>query len=129
MTDPRIERLAALIVEYSLGLTEGQVVRIDGLDAAEPFAVALYRHALAAGAFPYTNISPSGLTEILLEHGSDEQLDFVSPLQWEEIEHLDALVTIWSESNTRSLSRVDPVRHARHLGARRKLSNRRWERL
>ena len=129
MTDPRIERLAALIVDYSLELGEGQIVRIDGLEVAAPFAGSLYRRALATGAFPYTSVGLSGLAEILLEHGSDEQLEFISPLQWAEIEHIDALVTIWSETNTRSFSRVDPVRQARYLGARRKLSNRRWERI
>jgi aminopeptidase len=129
MSDPRVERLAELVIDYSLDLRPGQVVRIDGLEVAAPFAAALYRRALAAGAHPYTNVGFSGLLEILLEHGSDEQLDYLSPLQWDEIEHLDALVTIWSEANTRSLSRADPIRQARYIGAQRKLSNRRWERI
>jgi aminopeptidase len=129
VTDPRIERLADLIVDYSLELKEGQIVRIDGLEVAAPFALALYRSALGAGAHPYTRLGFSGLLETLLKHGSEEQLDYVSPLQWAELEHLDALVTIWSESNTRSLTRVDPDRHARLIGAHRKLSNRRWERI
>jgi aminopeptidase len=38
-------------------------------------------------------------------------------------------VTIWSEANTRSLSRVDPDRHSRYIAAHRRLSNRRWERI
>jgi aminopeptidase len=129
VTDPRVERLAELIVDYSLGLGEGQVVRIDGFEVAQPFALALYRSSLRAGAHPYTNVSISGLLEILLTHGSREQVEYVSPLQWEEVERLDALVTIWSEANTRSLSRVDPVRLAAQIGAQRKLSNRRWERI
>jgi aminopeptidase len=129
VSDPRLERLAELIVDYSLELRPGQVVRIDGLEVAAPFAVALYRGALAADAHPYTNVSFSGLLEILLEHGSDDQLDYLSPLQWDELERLDALVTIWSEANTRSLSGADPHRHARYLGAQRRLSNRRWERI
>ena len=38
-------------------------------------------------------------------------------------------MTIWSETNTRALSRVDPTRHAAYIAAQRKLSNRRWERI
>jgi aminopeptidase len=38
-------------------------------------------------------------------------------------------VTVWSETNTRALSRVDPARHAAYIAAQRKLSNRRWERI
>jgi aminopeptidase len=129
VTDPRVDRLADLIVDYSLELTEGQVVRLDGFEVAAPFALALYRAALEAGAHPYTRLSFSGLLEILLERGSEAQVDYISPLQWNELEHLDALVTIWSEANTRSLSGVEPARHARLIGSHRKLSNRRWERI
>jgi aminopeptidase len=129
MTDPRVERLADLLVDYSLALREGRVLRIDSSDAGSPLVLALYGAALRAGALPYPNIALSGLGEALLLHGSDEQLTYISPIQWEEIEQLDALVTIWSETNTRALSRVDPERHAAHIAAQRRLSNRRWERI
>jgi aminopeptidase len=129
MTDPRVERLAGLLTEYSLRLGEGKVLRIDSLDAGAPLVLALYGAALRAGALPYTNVGLSGLGESLFQHGSDEQLTYLSPIQWEEIEQLDALVTVWSEMNTRSLSRVDPTRHAAYIAAQRKLSNRRWERI
>jgi aminopeptidase len=129
VTDPRVERLAELIVDYSLELGEPQILRIDALDVGAPLMLALYRAALRAGARPYANVQLDGLVEILLERGSDEQLAYLSPLQWHEVETIDALVTVWSEVNTRNLTRVDPARHARLLGAQRKLSNRRWERI
>jgi aminopeptidase len=129
MTDPRIERLAALLVDYSLKLRAGKVLRIDSLDAGSPLVLALYGAALRAGALPYTNVGLSGLGETLFQYASDEQLTYLSPIQWEEIEQLDALVTIWSETNTRALSRVEPTRHTAYIAAQRKLSNRRWERI
>jgi aminopeptidase len=129
VSDPRVERLADLLVDYSLGLEEGQVVRIDGFDVAQPLALALYRSALQAGGHPYTNLGLSGLVEVLLEHGSEEQRGFISAVQRQEVETIDALVTIWSEVNTRSLSRVDPGRHAAYIAAHRQLANRRWERI
>jgi aminopeptidase len=129
VTDPRVTRLAQLIVEYSLELKPRQILRIDGPEVASPLVLALYRPALAAGAFPYATISAEGLLEILLDSGSDEQIAHVSPLQMHEIDTIDALATIWSETNTRSLSRVDPDRHARFLSAQRRLANRRWERI
>jgi aminopeptidase len=129
MSDPRVTKLAELVADYSLGLGERQIVRIDAPDVAAPLALALYRAALGAGAYPYANVSVDGLLEILLEEGSEEQIAYVSPVQWEEMETMDALATIWSDENTRSLSRVDPGRHARFLGAQRTLANRRWERI
>jgi aminopeptidase len=129
VTDPRVLRLAQLVVDYSMQLGERHVLRIDAPEVASPLARELYRAALAAGAFPYTSLTVDGLLEILLDHGSEEQLAYVSSVQWHEIETIDALATIWSDTNTRSLSRVDPGRQARFLGAQRQLSNRRWERI
>jgi aminopeptidase len=129
MTDQRVERLAELVVDYSLELGEGQVVRIDGLDVGQPLALAVYRAALRAGAHPYTNVGLSGLVELLLQHGSKEQREFISPIQRQEVDTVDAIVTIWSEANTRSLSGIDPAKHAGYMTAHRQLLNRRWERI
>jgi aminopeptidase len=129
VSDIRVSRLASLIVEYSLALQPRQILRIDAPESASPLVLELYRAALAADAFPYSTLSVDGLLEILLEEGSDEQLTHISALQFHEIDTIDALATVWSETNTRSLSRVDPGRHARFLKAQRQLSNRRWERI
>ena len=129
MNDPRVDRLAELVVGYALGLGKGDVVRLDGFDVSAPLALALYRSALRAGAYPYTNIVPTGLNGFLVAEGSDEQLAYIAPTQWHEIEELDAIVTIWSEQNTRSFSNADEQRHSAYIATQRKLSNRRWERI
>ena len=129
MNDPRVERLGELVAEYSLALQPGQIVRIDGFEVASPLALAVFRAAVAAGANPYVNVTLEGLTELLVEQGSEEQLTFISPIRWSEVETLDALVTIWAETNTRSFTRADPTRHSRMIAAHRQLSNRRWERI
>jgi len=105
------------------------VLRIDGHEVGAPLAVALYRSALRAGALPYTNLTLGGLAERLVAEGSDEQIAYLSPVQWHEIEAIDALVTIWSETNTRSFSRADERKHSALIAAQRQLSNRRWERI
>jgi aminopeptidase len=129
MVDPRINRLADLIVEYSLELSPGQVFRIDAAEVASPLVLALYKAAVRAGAHPYSALGLEGTLELLLEHGTDEQIEYIAPHYWDEIEEIDAIATVWSEANTRALSRVDPARHANYLAAQRKLHNRRWERI
>ena len=46
-----------------------------------------------------------------------------------EIDTIDAAVTIWSETNTRSFSRADPERRQKQLAARRQVSVRGQERI
>ena len=129
MSDPRVERLATLLVDYSLGLGEGEVLRINSSDAAAPLVLELQRAALARGAHAYGNIALEGLSEILVSEGSKEQREFVSDLALREVDRLDAEVTIWSETNTRAFSRSDPEARGQVYAAERSLVNRRWERI
>ena len=129
MRDPRVARLGELIVSYSLGLEAGKVVRIDAPPVASPLSVELYRAALAAGAHPYVHVELERLPELLLAEGSEEQLEFVSPIARAELDLVDAIVTVWSQSNTRALSRADAQRHQRLLASTQQLAKRRWERM
>jgi aminopeptidase len=129
MADARLARLGELIVGYSLGLQPGKVFRIDTPYVGVPLAVELYRAGLEAGALPYANVELEQLPEVLVREGSDEQLDFVPPGAIGEIELVDAISTIWAESNTRALTGAQPERHQRLIAATRVLTNRRWERI
>ncbi|MDR7418224.1 MAG: aminopeptidase [Armatimonadota bacterium] len=128
MTDPRLTRLARVLVQYSLAVKPGQLVRIDGPALAAPLITEAYREALAAGAHVYTNVSVDGTQEIFFKHASDEQLRFVSPVTAFEIERLDAHLGIWAHYNTRALTSVDPKRQAARREATRPISQRFLER-
>ena len=129
MTDPRVTKLAELLVDYSLELRAGQLVRIDGGTVAAPLVTEVYRQALRAGANPRTRIEVEGLDVIAVNEASDDQLSFVSEIDRVEVENLDAIATIWSDRNTRSLTQADPQRVSRRIASRRKLTNRFWERI
>jgi aminopeptidase len=129
MTDPRVAKLADLLVNYSLELGPGQLIRIDGATVATPLVTEIYRSALRAGANPRTRVEVEGLDVIAVSESSDEQLTFVSEIERFEVENVDAVVTIWADRNTRSLSQADPRRVSRRIGSRRQLTNRFWERI
>lgn len=129
MIDARAERLARLIVEYSLGLETGEVFRIDGAAESLALVVPVYEQALEAGAHPYTQMSADGAAEALLRDGSDAQITYLPAAAGEEIEALNALFTIWSDVNTKALSGVDPARQQLLLDSRQELSKRRTERI
>jgi len=128
--DPRYDRLAELVLDHSLRLQAGEVLRIEGdAAAAAPLVVPLHREATKRGAHAYTALELGGLKEVLVEHGSDEQLDFVSPIELREMDAIDTSITIWSESNTRSFTRADTDRRQRQLSAQRQVAIRRRDRI
>jgi aminopeptidase len=127
--DPRVERLAALLLDYSLELEPASVLRLEASEAGTPLVLALYRAAIDRELLPYTSMQLEGLDEIMLADGRGRQLEFISDIAWREVELIDASVTIWGRENTRSFTRLDSARHATLLGARRRVSNRFWERI
>jgi aminopeptidase len=129
MTDPRVAKLASLLINYSLELKPGQIVRIDAGAVAAPLVREVYRETLRAGAHPRTRIEVEGADVIALQESSEEQLTFVSDMDRFEVEQLDAVVTIWGDTNTRALGQADPQRVSRRIASRRKLTNRFWERI
>ena len=129
MIDPRYERLAELVLDHSLELKPGQVVRIEADAVAAPLIVPLHREAIKRGAHAYTAVDLSGLTELLVGHGSEEQVSFVSPIELREMERIDAAISIWSETNTRSFSRADTERRQRQLAAARQVAIKRRDRV
>jgi aminopeptidase len=129
VTDPRLARLATLLIDYSLGLGEGEVLRINSTDSAAPLILELQKAAIARGAHAYANVALEGLSEILVAEGSKAQREFVSDLALREVDRLDAEVTIWAEANTKSFSHADPEARGQVYAAERSLVNRRWQRI
>ena len=129
MTDPRVAKLADLLVNYSLELKPGQLVRIDAGTVAAPLVRELYRAALRAGANPRTRVEVEGIDVIAVNESTEEQLTFVSEVERFDVEHVDAVITIWADRNTRSLSQSDPERVSKRIASQRTLTNRLWERI
>src|SRR3954470_4966803 len=108
MRDPRLEKLADVLVNYSTGVRPGQLVRITSPSIAAPLVAELYRRVVAAGAHPMVRVSPDELSEIFLKNASDEQLKYVNPVSLFEVERIDASIGVWADENTKALTNVDP---------------------
>lgn len=121
MYDPRLDRWAKVLVEYSLAVKPGEYVLIEGHHLAAPLIRALCRTVLAAGAHPEAQVHLDGLEEDFLKRATDAQLDFVSPARKTAFERLDAWIYLWGDGNTRELSGVDPERLRRRSAATRSL--------
>lgn len=123
MADPRIEKFADILVNYSTGLKKGETVIIRAEAAAEELVREVYRSALAAGAHPRVKLGFAGAENIFFAEASDEQIDHLSPIDVFEAEHSDALISIRAQDNTRSMSAVSPEKQARRSRAAKPLQD------
>ena len=121
MTDPRVDRLADVLVSYSTHVEPGDLVLVEGSALAAPLVRAVYRKVLEAGGHPHARIAIDGLAEHLLKNGSDEQLEWLNPTRVEEFERADVRMVFDSDFNTRTLTGVDPARQARAARSRERL--------
>jgi aminopeptidase len=126
--DPRIARLADVVVSYSLKLRPGDVVLVHSPTIAEPLIDELVRAVVRAGAMPHLRLSAEGTDHAFLSRASDELLATMPPHALKEMELADARIAVHADWNTRALSRVDPSRAARRSEAMRPVMERYMER-
>lgn len=117
MTDPRVEKFAHVLVDYSTDIQPGERVMIEATTAAEPLVRCVYKRVLERGGHPHILLSLPDQEEILFASGNDEQLEFVPTLHKVAVEQFDARIRIYSEVNTRAHTQVDPARLARRQKA------------
>lgn len=128
MTDPRLTKMAQVLVHYSLALKEGELCSINTSPLAAPLVREIYREALLAGAHPLIRLNMEGLEELMLRHGSQAQLTHLPKFVEQEVEEIDARIAIMGSENTRVLSGSDPQKIALRRQAARHIMERSMQR-
>lgn len=138
MKDLRLERLARMLLTYSLDLRKGQLFQISGGYQAKPLIKALLSEAADIGAIPYVKITDAELTRLIYgcfdADKPDECADvYNKQLDWETAywRCLAGQVVIGVDENDMELAGVDPRKLQARAKALRPLNDliideRRW---
>lgn len=110
MRDPRVEKLADVLVSYSVAVRPEEKVLIQGEVQAGPLLEAIYASVLKAGGHPFMVVTLPGTDELLYRHASDEQLQHVPEPIKLAIETYDVRIGVMGSENTKALSGVDPAK-------------------
>jgi aminopeptidase len=113
MTDPRVSKLAKVLVRYSLDLKPGERFVLRTSPLAEELNLAVYEEAVKAGAFITIIQSIPGARQIFYKYASPDQLDHIHDFEKLVTETYDAYLAIDASSNTRELTGIDPKLFAR----------------
>jgi aminopeptidase len=107
MADPRIQKLAELVVNYSTKIKPGNKVVINAPNTAQPLTRAIYLEVVKAGGLPI--VLPRGdFEDILYRFGTDEQIQYVHQPQRYIAEEYDARFAILADDNTKKFSNIAP---------------------
>jgi aminopeptidase len=108
VNDPRLIKMAQLLARHSLELKRKDLLVIRTTPLAAPLVLEVMREALKAGAYPYLRAEIEGTQEIFLKEAAAELLDFLNPVDVQEMEHVDAILSILAPFNNKALSGVEP---------------------
>ncbi len=117
MSDPRVKKLAQVLVDHSARIQPGDRVLLEATFAAEPLVRELYALILQRGGHPHPLFSFPGQETIFYTYASEAQLDFAPTFQVLAYREFESRIRIHSATDTRALSQVDPARQARRKKA------------
>lgn len=110
MKDPRIEKLAQILVDYSANIKPGDRVAIEATTAAVPLVRAVYARVLERGGHPALLLDLTDQDEILFAKANDEQLEALPVFRKLAYDQFESRIRIASATNPRALSNVDPAK-------------------
>lgn len=116
-----VEKLAALATEYCLPVSKRKKIGIEGNVVATPLIQQLYKHILLKGGHPIINAEIDGLRELLYEYGNAEQMTFVSPFDKFFVSEVDGIISIFADTNVKSLSGVPPAKIKERTASQREI--------
>lgn len=118
MRDPRLDKLAASLLDYSLDLQRGEKVIIEGESGSVDLMLALVEAAYARQAVPYLDLGDERLRRAWLLGATREQMDLRVSWEMNRVKDVDATVTILAGANASELADVPGhILEASHLAS------------
>ncbi|MDA8441989.1 MAG: aminopeptidase [Peptococcaceae bacterium] len=106
MKDPRIDKLAKNLINYSVKLQPGEKILIEAIGLEFPLLQAVIKEAYAAGGTPFVTIKNHQVLRELLLETSVEQLQQMATYEAARMKDMDAYIGIRSGENITELSDV-----------------------
>ena len=106
MTDPRIEKLADVLINYSCAVKAGEKILIEAIDVPHAFTRALVKSAAAAGGRPLVMLKSNEVNRALMMAGTREQWEAVSAVERQQMESVQCYIGARGNHNVSELSDV-----------------------
>ena len=108
MHDPRFDKLAKVLVEYSTRLKRNETVLIETFDVPDEMTVALVRAARKAGAIPFAQLQHARVNRELALNATERQLNLTAIHELARMKKMDAYIAIRGSNNITELSDIPP---------------------
>src|SRR5438876_6626961 len=108
MHDDRFDKLAKLLVKYSVRLKRTETVLIEAFDIPAEMTVALMRAARKAGGVPFAQTYQTRVNRTLALEASDRQLNLMASHELARMKKMNAYIAMRGSHNITELADVPP---------------------
>jgi len=119
MRDPRVEKLADILLHHSTRVQAGETVLISSTELGKPLVEEVFHKTLSLGAFPLLKLTFSNLQPLYYQAASGEQLDTLLEVEELTYKKADVLINIRAPGNMKQLTGIEPQRMTRRMQATR----------
>ena len=106
MQDERFDKLAKLLVEYSIRLKRNETVLIEAFDIPDEMTAALIRATQNAGGVPFAQVYHARVNRALALEASDRQLNIMASHELARMKKMNAYIAMRGSHNVTELADV-----------------------
>src|SRR5690242_21965499 len=99
MKDPRIEKLANGLINYSVQLQKGEKVLIENFGLQRELVTALVKEAYEAGGYPFVLLKDQQVDRALLLGSQEDQYTLMAQFEANVMKEMDAYIGLRSGEN------------------------------
>lgn len=106
MKDPRIEQLAANLINYSVRLQPGEKILIEAIGSGMPLARELVKQAYKAGGVPFITLKDNETLRLIIKECTVEQMKAMAAYDLARMKEMNAYIGLRASDNVSELGDV-----------------------
>ena len=110
MKDPRVAKLADVLVGYSTHVQPGEKVLVEAYDIPDDVVTALVTRIAEAGGLPFVTVKRNSVLRALYNNATEEQMRLTGEFEKARMAEMDAYIGVRGSENSTELSDVPDER-------------------
>jgi aminopeptidase len=106
MTDPRYQKLASLLVNYSTEIKKGDFALLDMIDVPDEFSLELMRTVRAAGGTPFIEVRHTRVSREIVRQTDEKHAAALRDIELYRMKKMQAYIAIRGSANASENSDV-----------------------
>ncbi|MDP9175325.1 MAG: aminopeptidase [Planctomycetota bacterium] len=106
MLDPRVDKLASMLISYSCAVKKGEKILIEAIDVPHEFTTALVRHTADAGGFPLVLLKSNQVSRAMMMVAEEEQWNLISKVEKLQMQNVQCYIGARGSANISEMGDV-----------------------